>query len=173
MQTNYSDPGPKRAGEFAKKFRIKGLTVDLSPLSIRSLLAAPIGWSNLLQRVSRALRLSTKLRLAALGFKAVSRPIASARQGLRRLFGVILRNSVSFEMWAAFLLGQVIVPEILGAVIEGIREHLKPRDPIRPPEFLFANSGMDDFNEYALYHGWMKSYLEYLKWYCLVPRRNC
>lgn len=66
------------------------------------------------------------------------------------------------------LLGKVVFPEDIGRLIDWIRGVSAPRDPVRPPEILFAHPGMDDFNSYYLYRGWMKQYLRYLQWYCTV-----
>lgn len=37
-----------------------------------------------------------------------------------------------------------------------------------PPSEVFAYPGMEVFNEYTLYHGWMKLYLEYQRWNCML-----
>lgn len=64
------------ACEFAKRFRLDRLTIDVSPVSIRKLatIRNPLGWYNLMLSHQVSLRLSTQLRLAGFGFKASSRP---------------------------------------------------------------------------------------------------
>lgn len=69
--------------------------------------------------------------------------------------------------------GFVPSPEVLGRVIDRLREHFIPRDPIVPPDVTFP--GMRDFLEWSLYQGWMKQDLTYLQlqWSCSVALDPC
>lgn len=84
-----------RAAEFAKRFRIKGLSK--APFSVRSILSGldPVGWFNLTvrSRTVRSLRTSSILRLCA-----ASRPLLSYKHGIRawRYVGVYLKSLLSF-----------------------------------------------------------------------------
>ncbi|KAI4297997.1 hypothetical protein L6164_037851 [Bauhinia variegata] len=62
----------------------------------------------------------------------------------------------------------VLPPQVIGRVVDRLRDHFIPRDPITPPDEVFPYPGMRDFQEWSLYQGWMRQYLTYLKWYCSV-----
>ena len=100
---------PVGACEFAKRFRIRGLTVDVSPLPLKKLatVRSPLGWSNFMLTLQRPLRLSTQLRLSGLGFKASSRPLGSKRHGIRcrRLLIMRLYGLLPTTLWLATALG--------------------------------------------------------------------
>lgn len=70
-------------------------------------------------------------------------------------------------------LGWVPAPEVIGAVIQRLREHFRVRDPVEPPLDAFAYPGHRDFLEWSLYQGWMRSYLSYLKWYVQIAMDPC
>lgn len=160
------------ACEFAKRFLVDRMTVDVSPLSIRKIVSAktPIGWCNYITTVHRTLRLSTKQRIAGFGFKAASRRHSSSTHGkrVRRLLMMIHRSQLPCELWLSVALGVAVSPEIIGRVISRLQEHFIPREPDLPPQEVFPYPGMRDFQEYSCFHGWMKQYLHYLKWYCSV-----
>lgn len=71
-------------------------------------------------------------------------------------------------LWLSVVLGYVPSPEVIGAVIQRLREHFVPREPVEPPLGHFPYPGFRDFLEWSLYQGWMRSYLKYLSWYCKV-----
>lgn len=118
----------------------------------------------------RPLRLSTQLRIAGLGFKACSRPLRSKRHGKRsrRLLIMKLYGLLPVGLWLSVALGVVLPPQVIGRVVDRLRDHFIPRDPITPPDEVFPYPGMRDFQEWSLYQGWMRQYLTYLKWYCSV-----
>lgn len=124
---------------------------------MRSILAGldPVGWYNLTIRASSVckLRMSTRLRLCGLGFKAASRPLVSPCHGIRawRYLGVYLKSILQFELWATLLLGIILYCYVYGRLVAWLVEVLAPRDPVLPPSELFAHSGMEDFNSYFLY----------------------
>lgn len=155
------------ACEYAKRFRLDRCTVDVSPLSIKKKVTTltPIGWYNYCLTFDRELRFSTLFRIGGLGFKAASRPISSRKHGkrVRRLLIMRLYGMLPTTLWLSCALGWVPSPEVIGAVIERLREHFVPRDPVEPPLDLFSQPGMRDFLEWSLYQGWMRSYLKYLK----------
>ena len=76
---------PVGACEFAKRFRVDNLTVDLSPVSMRKAadVKSPIGWYNYVISMPKSVRLSTLLRIGGFGFKAASRPIGCPTHGKR------------------------------------------------------------------------------------------
>lgn len=160
------------ACEFAKKFRLFHCSVDVSPVSVKNLSKAlcPIDWYNLTLTLNRPVRLSTLLRVGGFGFRASSRPLSSRTHGkrVRRLIALRLYGILPLYIWFHCILGYFPSPEVIGAVIERLREHYAPVDPRLPPLAHFPYPGMHDFLEWSLYRGWMEQYLKYLKWYCKV-----
>lgn len=71
-------------------------------------------------------------------------------------------------LWLAVAAGFVPSPQVIGRVVERLREHFVPKDPITPPDVVFPYPGMRDFLEWSLYQGWLKLHLKYLHWYCAV-----
>lgn len=126
------------ACEFAKRFRIRGLTVDVSPLPLKKLatVRSPLGWSNFMLTLQRPLRLSTQLRLSGLGFKASSRPLGSKRHGIRcrRLLIMRLYGLLPTTLWLATALGFVPSPVVIGRVLDRLAEHFVQKDLITAPE---------------------------------------
>lgn len=135
----------------------------------------PMEWYNLCYTAPYPLRQSTLLRLAGLGFKASSRPGFSRKHGkrARRLLGMRLHGCLPFNLWLMVLVNQVIEPHILGRVIQFLREHFAPSDLVVPPDQPFFTDDVMDLCEWSLYHGWMKMFLKYEKWYCQVALDPC
>ncbi|MED6168769.1 hypothetical protein PIB30_014287 [Stylosanthes scabra] len=50
-------------------------------------------------------------------------------------------------LWLAVAVGYVPRPEVLGRVIDRLRGHFVPKDPINPPDVVFPYLGMRDFLE--------------------------
>lgn len=75
--------------------------------------------------------------------------------------------------WLAVAVGYVPRPEVLGRVIDRLRAHFVPKDPITPPDVVFPYPDMRDFLEWSLYQGWMRQYRAYLQWYCAVALDPC
>ena len=46
---------------------------------------------------------------------------------------------------------------VIGRVIERLREHFFPKDPLMPPDaaFPYPGIGMKDFLEWSLFRGWL------------------
>lgn len=134
------------ACEFAKRFRLNRCTVDVSPVSIKKITTAinPIGWYNFMLTLNRPIRFSTMLRIGGYGFKAASRPINSRRHGKRvkRLIALQLYGKLPIYIWLTLVLGYVPRPEVIGAVIQRLREHLAPQDPVRPPAGHYPYPGI-------------------------------
>lgn len=118
---------PTGACEFAKRFRIRRMTVDVSPVSIKKVLTAqnPLGWYNFMLSHPKQLRLSTQLRLAGFGFKAASRPGHASTHGrrCRRLLIMRLCGILPSTLWLSVSLGRWIRPEIVGAIVDRLRDH--------------------------------------------------
>ncbi|XLT13214.1 hypothetical protein HN51_058904 [Arachis hypogaea] len=169
---------PVGACEFAKRFRVDNLTVDLSPVSMRKAadVKSPIGWYNYVISMPKSVRLSTLLRIGGFGFKAASRPIGCPTHGKRgrRLLVMLLMfytKCFSLETSLSIVLGRPIPPQCVGALVHALLEHFAPKELKVPPIEVFAYPGMAEFNEYSVMQGWMRQYLSYLKWYSLLYTR--
>lgn len=163
---------PTGAVEFAKRFLVRNGTVDLSPFSFRKALTFydPIAWYSFVKQSGNTLRASTYLRIHGIGFKSRSLPLSSPRKSrrVRRAAVMLLKACLPFNLWLITAFQKAIPFEVLGMVVALAVDRMKPLDPILPPSELFPYPGMNDFNEWSLYHGWMRQYLVYLKWYCQV-----
>lgn len=166
---------PSGCCEFAKRFIIRNMRVDVSPVSIKKILAAssPLGWYNLILTLPRPLRWSTELRLMGVGFKAASRHIHSPN---KKRFVIRLRimkihsqlATLSYEMSLCTSLGFIVLPEVIGRIVYDLLEKYIPKDPELPSDDTFEHPEAMDFNEYTILPNWVKQYLEYLKWNCLL-----
>ena len=70
-----------------------------------------------------------------------------------------LAGRLPADLWLACCFGRALPPAVIGRLIAHVVEELLPRDPILPPDELFPYPGMRDFNEWSLYRGWMRQYL--------------
>lgn len=115
------------------------------------------------------------MRIAGFGFRASSRPILSRRHGRRALRYeiLLLYGRLPYELLLACVFRKWIPPEVIGGVIQYLRDFMVPKDIVLPPNEVFPYEGMRDFNEYSLYRSWMDQYLIYLKWYCQVVLDPC
>jgi hypothetical protein len=149
--------------EFAKKFKVKGLTKDLSPLSVRSLLTSHHPYGAMRIPVPRV---STLCRLVGMGFKSLSRINHSDSKVIRMLRSVGLKATLPFDLWVSE--GKPIDPGVYGQVHEYLRKKFAPKDLILPPQELVLE-GEDGYDllEYTLFQRWMAQWLEYQKWYSL------
>jgi hypothetical protein len=168
---------PSGGCEFAKKMRLRAMTVDASPLSLKKLLdlSSLLGFYNFVITHPKPLRVSTMLRLMGLGFKACSRPFNSTKHGAkaRRILAVYTFAKLKpfgLRLVLSSIIGQAVHPEVYGLAVEYMLQYFRPKDPMRSPSELFPYPGMEDFLEYSMYRNWMTQYLAYLKWYaeCLV-----
>lgn len=160
------------ACEFAKRFLVKRMTIDVSPLSLRKIaqVRSPLSWYNFMLDTMYPLRISTQLRIAGFGLKACSRPLHSTKHGkrCRRLLIMRYYGMLPCTLWLAVATGFVPTSQVLGRVIDRLRERFVPNDPITPPDAAFPYPGMRDFLEWSLYQGWMRQYLKYPHRYCAV-----
>ncbi|KAL4371116.1 hypothetical protein AHAS_Ahas06G0133600 [Arachis hypogaea] len=132
---------PVGACEFAKRFRVDNLTVDLSPVSCAA--SRPIGCPT---HGKRGRRLLVMLLM-------------------------FYTKCFSLETSLSIVLGRPIPPQCVGALVHALLEHFAPKELKVPPIEVFAYPGMAEFNEYSVMQGWMRQYLSYLKWYSLLYTR--
>lgn len=68
-----------------------------------------------------------------------------------RLYGIL-----PCTLWLTITVAFVPSPEVLGQVVNRLREHLVLKDHILPPDVVFPCPGMRDCLEGSRYQGWMK-----------------
>nr|YP_010194817.1 hypothetical protein LK293_mgp078 [Arctium tomentosum]YP_010194947.1 hypothetical protein LK294_mgp079 [Arctium lappa]QZZ81556.1 hypothetical protein [Arctium tomentosum]QZZ81686.1 hypothetical protein [Arctium lappa] len=158
------------SAEFTNNFRVRDLTVDLSPYSIKALLNTfhPYGLMAVAHRYSvRDFRLLC--RLGGAGYRVLARldhrrPRRYSRLGVMGL--KLLSPSYPLDFWLGK--GRPLSPEAHGRLVRLLRAKLQPRELVLPPDELFETEESRDFLEYSLLYGWMRQWLNYLKWYHLT-----
>nr|DAC76753.1 TPA_inf: RNA-dependent RNA polymerase [Beta vulgaris mitovirus 1] len=156
--------------EFAKRFLVDGLRKDLSPISIKALANYfhPYGMYAIHTKY-RFRRFSTFCRVGGVGYKGLSRlsNLAKAPRNIRRRKAMWDKaTGLPISWWLGC--GKPLNPYITGFLIELLRKELKPKDLVLAPESFFEGHGAKEFQEITLVHNWVKCWLQYLKWYCLV-----
>ncbi|KAK1405959.1 hypothetical protein QVD17_42345 [Tagetes erecta] len=136
------------SAEFAKNFRVRDLTVDLSPVSIKALLNTfhPYG-----------------LMAVAHRYSAPEAVFPSCGYGAK-----IALSFLPYPLYFWLGKGRPLSPEAHGRLVRLLRAKLKPRELVLPPDELFETEESRDFLEYSLLYGWMRQCLNYLKWYHLT-----
>ena len=132
------------------------MTVYVSPVSIKKLatLRNPLGWYNFVLSHPTQQRISTQLCIAGFCFRAASRPLHASTHGKLQTSADKMRYSLLWliAQYAMDRCHQVkgALCRLIGRVIDRLREHFTPRDPILHPDEVFPYPGMKDFNEYGL-----------------------
>lgn len=156
------------AGEFAKRFRVKGMSVDLSPISIRSLnnFYNPYGLMALCQKYSIR-RFSTACRVGGAGYRTVSRLSSCRSRKWERFFWMYMKAQYhSLEWWLGR--GLPLNPYWKGLMVDYLRSAMKPTDIRLVPEDKHLSPHACELMEYTLQRNWVSSWLTYVKWYCSV-----
>ena len=91
-----SDSG---CGEFAKRFRVRNMSVDLSPVSIRALknFYNPYGLYAVMEKYSIK-RFSTLCRIGGLGYRGLSTLTSSPSKRTRRLWAMFQKTVFRFSL---------------------------------------------------------------------------
>jgi len=164
-----SDTG---AAEFAKRLRVRGLTKDISPVSVRALLNFynPFGLLALGLRY-KCKRLSTLARIGGCGYKQLAkfdRPdqfnVRLAR--LQSMHMAALLGRETLELWLGG--GLPLNPYLRQVVWKKLTDHLRPKELRRAPEELFVTPKVDTFQEYTTLRSWVSQWTRYCHWYYTV-----
>ena len=156
------------AAEFAKRFRVRGLSVDLSPISIRSLcnFYHPYGLMAIGSKYGHKARFSTLARVGGAGYKVLSR--LDSRRSIRfeRLYAMRTKNPLGHECLELWLgRGLPLNPYIRGFIINYLRKEMKPKDIRMIRDELFFTPKVKEFLEWLMLRSWMKMWLNYCLWY--------
>ena len=153
------------AAEFAKRFRVKGLSVDLSPISVKSLLYwfHPIGLMGLVDKYS--IPFNVACRLSGAGYKTLSRIRWKLPSRLARLKLMYSLRVLPLDLWVGD--GMPISPYHYGVLVQFLRSR-SYIDLTPIPVEAFPSEEEYDLCEYTMIRAWVKSWLRHLQWYCLV-----
>lgn len=152
--------------EFAKRFLVKGLSVDLSPVTIKSLLGAhlPMCRFALAHRYPIG-RFSTFRRLGGAGYKSCSRTKGSFTTD---------REKVDWCLWV-----QLHFPSLESFFGDGyplppwkfwwlVRRFVKAYAPDKmkvPDDNVFVSDDQRTFQEYTAMYNWVEEWLGYYAWW--------
>lgn len=158
--------------EFAKQFWVDKVSVNLSPVSAKAVLSATtlIGLCQLADKY--ALSRTSLFRLAGAGFRVRSRLLSHRLSRRWKRLRAVSDKSLSYlrlplDLW--FGRGNPINPYYEGIITEEVRRRCAVKQLIVPPSDILWSEGERQNLEYTLYQGWMRSWLEWWKWYCTVP----
>lgn len=154
--------------EFAKKYWVKSVQTDLSPLSMRALLTirSTLGIVQLAQ-LYNIRNPNVLFRLAGAGFRVRARLYSSKRnKRWERLWVVSTKplhgSKLPLEWWIGR--GKPINPYLKGLIVYWLRNELKPKEiRLIPEELLF--DGEREILERTVIHNWIKMWLKWLSWY--------
>lgn len=170
--------------EFAKRFLVKGLRRDCSPVSIKNLMGAhhPLGIASL-RMVYPNVPERVLMRFQGAGYRTLARPMSARPKKYIRLANILTKYLLPLDLWLGR--GQPLNPYVKAAVVLKLLEILKPKDlKLVPDEFVpdeedvvinpnTGKPGRHDFNsrgflEYSLLRGQMRLWLNYQRWYSLL-----
>ena len=153
--------------EFAKRFLVNQLRLELSPISVRCLsnFFHPYGTYAIRFKYSIK-RFSTFCRVGGVGYRSLGRLSNKMSLLQRRRHLMWTRPMLPIELWLGR--GRPLNPYIKGHLVRFLRRRLVPRDLQYPPIDLFEQSGMSDFLEWSLVRSWMEEWLRLQQWYCIT-----
>jgi len=156
--------------EFAKKFWVKGMQVDLSPVSLKSLLCArsTIGLCQI--GVKYDCNINILQRNGGAGYRVRSRLMSTQSQRWERLKAAFRKphgqkEQLPLELWIGR--GYPLNPYLRGKIIAYLRRELKQQEIRLPPEQLLFD-GEVEFNERTVLRKWMCQWLDWVYWYYSV-----
>lgn len=168
--------------EFAKRFFVKDLKIDLSPISAKAVLTvrSSVGLAQL--AIKYGLNFRTILRLSGAGYRVLGRltkignlPLNNCKTDLLinkkwiRLAVICAKSAGgginSFEWWVGR--GYPLNPYFRGLLIHFLIDKLKPKQlkPINPEETF---EGEMAINEATVLRNWLSRWLKWLLWYAKV-----
>lgn len=156
--------------EFAKKFWVKRMQKDLSPVSLKSLLSSrtSLGICQLAAKYKVPLRIL--FRLAGAGYRVRSRMMTTLSRKWERLKSIRGKlthqeGQLPLDFWIGR--GLPLNPYLKGKIIDFLRKEFKPKEIRIPPEGLLFD-GEVEICERTVLRGWMEQWLKWNRWYYLV-----
>nr|UJQ92483.1 MAG: putative RNA-dependent RNA polymerase [Mitoviridae sp.] len=158
--------------EFAKRFRIKQGTVDLSPVSMRALMqySNPYGLLGIHHRYPMA-RFTTLLRVGGMGYKVLGKYLHTPSRQVRRLKVMFSfpHSDFPLDLWLGG--GLPLSPYSKGEIVLKLLHQFRPKELVIAPEELYPSEGVEEMSERTVLRGWMTKWLEYIGWYSMITMR--
>lgn len=167
--------------EFAKRFLVRGLRKDCSPVSLKNLMGShhPLGIASL-RMVYPGIPTRVLMRFQGAGYRTLAKPMSARPKKYIRLAAILTKYTLPFDWWLGR--GLPLNPYVKAEVVRKLLVLLKPKDlQLVPDEFIPDEEDVfihpvtnepahHDFNsrgflEYSLLRGQMRLWLNYLKWY--------
>ncbi|KAF9601036.1 hypothetical protein IFM89_015021 [Coptis chinensis] len=158
------------SAEFAKRLWIRGMSKDVSPCSARAFLNFynPFGLVALGLKY-HCQRFSTLVRIGGGGYKQLGKLQKPRSRKIQRLWSMQMKSLLGHGHLSLWLgQGRPLNPYIYWKLKEMVLDQLKPKDLRVPPDELFVTEKVQILQEYTQLRGWMKEWLAYLRWYCMV-----
>nr|QLA48200.1 RNA-dependent RNA polymerase [Medinilla magnifica] len=153
--------------EFAKRFWVKGIQVDLSPISVKALMVSRtcIGIAQLAYRYNIG-KLSVIQRLYGAGYRVRARLMTTQSYTWERLKAVVSKsggpNQLPLELWLGR--GYPLNPYLKGRLVDFLFEELYLKQlKMFPDEMVF--DGQREHLERTLLRRWMQQWLEWVRYY--------
>ena len=153
--------------EFAKRFWVKSMKVDLSPISLRALTGCR-SIRGLVQIAGKygVTSPSVLQRLGGAGFRVRSRLMTTQSKKWERLKIVASKpfgpHALPLEMWLGR--GNPLNPYIKGKMVHLLRKELKPKElQIFPSDLVFEGERV--ILEHTVLLRWVKQWLKLVSWY--------
>jgi len=152
------------SAEFAKRFRVRDLSKDLSPISAQALLNSHHPYGTIAVQLQYPMRrFSTMCRVGGIGFRVLSRLDHSRSLRVERLLAMYTKTTLPIELWLGRCLP--LNPYARGVIIELLRKELRPKELKLPPEELHLSSGTKSFLEWSVLRRWTRQWLQSVHWY--------
>ncbi|KAM3320317.1 hypothetical protein P3S67_007517 [Capsicum chacoense] len=155
--------------EFAKRFWVKSMQIDLSPVSLRLLLSCrtTIGLCSI--RNKYPVSVSTLQRLGGAGFRVRSRLFSTQSKRWERLKAACCKPNRSHPLPLEWWIGRFgnLNPYLKGKIVDYLRRELKPKEiDLFPEEMVFDKER--DILEHTVILNWVKLWLKWCHWYYTV-----
>jgi len=161
-----SDTG---AVEFAKKFWVKSMQIDLSPISLRLLLSCRTTLGLCTVSNKYPIGISVLQRLGGAGFRVRSRLYSTQSKRWERLKAAAQKPNRSHPLPLEYWIGRgkPLNPYLKGKIVDFLRKELKPKEiRLFPEEMVFDKER--DILEHTVIHNWVKMWLKWCSWYYTV-----
>lgn len=154
--------------EFAKRFLVRDITVDLSPVTLKALLAVhlPLGRFCIAHHWN-VVRYSTYRRIGGAGYKSCSRvPSDPDKMSDRERWEWTMWLQLKYPSLEWFFgEGKPLGPSEFWWVMRQILLSYKPPEFQCPPDDLFVSEDQRTFLEYTGLRSQFKDWLNYLQWW--------